>query len=71
MRTVEDLAALVHRTKTALAEGGRPDLANRCNALVDEHGAVRLCFNEITTLGEHAPEVLKAISIDPDFEMDS
>jgi hypothetical protein len=62
--TVQGLAALVLRTKQALSEGGRPDLADKCRASVDEHGSVCLTFSEIVT-GKSSPEVLKALSIDP------
>ncbi len=68
--TLADLAALVRRTKAALAEGGRPDLAAMCNALVDEDGAVRPCFQEVVSAGRHSPEVVKAVSLDPKFEWD-
>ena len=69
--TVADLADLVRRCKAALAEGGRPDLAALCVALVDEEGKVHLAFHEVVRPGPgrpHAAEVVKAISMDPQFE---
>jgi len=69
--TVADLAALVRRTKQSLSEGGRPDLAAACSAVVDEEGRMRLCFQEIVETGGHSPEVLKAVMLDPQFEFDT
>jgi hypothetical protein len=68
--TLADLASLVQRTRAALAEGGRPDLAAMCNVLVDEDGDVRLCFQEVVSSGRHSPQVVKALSLDPMFEFD-
>lgn len=65
---VSEIAALILRTAQSLAEAGRPELAERCYAVVDRDGLIRLRFDEIPQGGPDNPVVDKALSIDPAFE---
>lgn len=68
--TVADLMELVKRQKQLLSEGGRPDLAERCKLLLHEDGQMSLTFPAPKRRASRrsAPEVVKALSLDPKFE---
>lgn len=65
--TVAELAAFVERAKMALAEAGRPDLAELAYVAVEADGRVALRFDQ-RSWGGLDQTVLKAVGLDPVFE---
>ena len=66
--TIDSLLALLQRQKAALCEGGRPDLAERAHIVIREDGLKLSFAPEPPTRNRHDPVVLKAMSLDPEFE---
>lgn len=68
--TVRELAALVRRTKTALAEDGETQLSEWCQIAVLGDEVVKIVFYPPTTDKSRGHErVEKALSFDPVFEI--
>lgn len=68
--TVRELAALVRRTKTALAEDGEARLSEWCQIAVLGDEEVKIVFYPPTTDKAHGYErVEKALSFDPVFQI--
>jgi hypothetical protein len=66
--TVGELTALLDRHRKALAEAGRPDLAEHAHVRVSPDGSLSIGYTPPRHKGTAAPEALKAVDIDPVFE---
>lgn len=66
--SVQELVAVIDRTKKALWEGGDPGLAERCHIIVEADGNVCLSFDRITRGVKQSSLALKALSLDPEVE---
>jgi len=66
--TVAELAALARRTAMALAEVGEGERGEHCHVAVCQDGSIhlRFCHHEFTS---NYPAAAKAISFDPEFEL--
>ncbi len=72
--TLADLLGLLDRSKKALCEGGRPDLAERASVRIMEGPVVTISFHvPVVTSGDEPhpiPEVDRMLALDPIFEKD-
>lgn len=65
--TAEELADFARRQQAALYEAGRPELADHTHACVWPDGTISLSFTPRSNGTD--PDVDKAVSIDPKFEL--
>lgn len=65
--SVQFLIEALDRHKKALSEGGRPDLAKRASVCITGDGTVMFSYHipSVPVGTPSAPEVLKAVDIDP------
>lgn len=67
--TLAEMAELATRQAQALAEAGRPDLAEHSHIIVTQDGQMLLSTSPIVTEGKVDPDRLKAMAIDPLFQV--
>lgn len=65
--TVSDLVAVAVRTAKMLAEAGHPEWAENCHVTIGQDGRVGISCRGRTDGARH-DDLVKAVSLDPEFE---
>lgn len=67
--SVAELVEFIERARMALAEAGRPELAERAHVVVRPDGGITLSFRELGSSGHGDPDAEKFLTLDPVFQM--